>query len=290
VAGLQVRVAEVLLERGNPDEADELAQLALGSLRRSGMLDTADALLALNLTGRISSRRGDFENAIALFEELLERRQNRYGPDDPDLAPTLNNLAFAYRSAGDLSAAEKRYREALALVERIWGRVHPDYLRVLLNLAAVVDLQERHGETRPLLEEVVALRRELEPPGHWRLGRALTGSIGRFLMNRGEWSAAEWPVREGLAIFETALEPTHAWVALARGQLAACLYGLGRGAEADLLLAASLGVLEQVEHLPEPNRVWAESVADHLELAGRRDLAQRYRAILEKFAVGPAEA
>jgi tetratricopeptide (TPR) repeat protein len=80
--------------------------------------------------------------------------------DHPDVATSLNNLAFFYKSQGRYSEAEPLYLDALAMSERTQGTNHPNtiifrnnlqilqqqlipvpfYKRLLNNLIAVLTL------------------------------------------------------------------------------------------------------------------------------------------------------
>ena len=56
------------------------------------------------------------------------------GPDHPDTLSSRNNLAGAYRSAGDLAKAIPLYQDTLAASERVLGEEHPISRTVRLNL------------------------------------------------------------------------------------------------------------------------------------------------------------
>ncbi len=281
VARSMVDLADLLVPNGHEDEGEALNRKALAIIEGQGAGDTALMLSALHVEGGVRLHREDYEGAIATYTEELERRRRIKGPDDPGLAATLNNLAYAQRRAGRIGEAEATYRSSLEVIDRIWRRNHPNRLMVMLNLAAVLQAQGRDDELEALLRQVVDQRRNLVGDENWRVGSDLLRGIGRFLMQRGRWADAEAPVRQGLAIFEKALGPDHAWTALARGQLAACLFGLGRDREAAGLLASSLGVLESLDHASPTERFELLKDAEYLETAGRPDLAARFRAIAE---------
>jgi tetratricopeptide (TPR) repeat protein len=54
---------------------------------------------------------GDYEKALPLYQRALEIREKLLGPQHPDVATTLNNLAELYYHT-------ERYEEALSLLER----------------------------------------------------------------------------------------------------------------------------------------------------------------------------
>jgi hypothetical protein len=60
---------------------------------------------------------GKYESALPLARQVLEIQEKALGPDHPDVATALNNLASIYRS-GQYALAESLYRRALLIDER----------------------------------------------------------------------------------------------------------------------------------------------------------------------------
>ena len=58
-----------------------------------------------------------------------------YGPDHPDVAQALNNLAALNGRMGRSAEAERLYKQAVATFEKTFGPNHPDLADVLENLA-----------------------------------------------------------------------------------------------------------------------------------------------------------
>ena len=56
------------------------------------------------------------------------------GPEHPDTLTSVNNLAFLYRSQGRYAEAEPLYQRALAGMERVLGKDHPNTKVVRENL------------------------------------------------------------------------------------------------------------------------------------------------------------
>ena len=59
------------------------------------------------------------------------------GPEHPDLAVTLNNLAVLCKSQGDYQQAEAMYRRALAILEKAFDPHHPKVISCRKNFAAL---------------------------------------------------------------------------------------------------------------------------------------------------------
>ena len=56
------------------------------------------------------------------------------GPEQPDTAASLNNLAALYQAQGSYAQAEPLYKRALAIVEKVLGPEHLTTITVRGNL------------------------------------------------------------------------------------------------------------------------------------------------------------
>ena len=63
-------------------------------------------------------KKTDYDRAIADYKRSVAIFEKAVGPDHPNVAPSLNNLAIAYRAQGRTAEAEPLDKRALA----IWGR------------------------------------------------------------------------------------------------------------------------------------------------------------------------
>ena len=76
--------------------------------------------------------------ALAIQEKML-------GPEHPNVATGLNNLAQLLQTTNRPAEAEPFMRRALAIDEKIFGPDHPNVARDLNNLA---ELQHRQPDDR----------------------------------------------------------------------------------------------------------------------------------------------
>ena len=77
------------------------------------------------------------------FSARSRSDEKALGPDHPDTATALNNLAELYYSMGDYAKAEPLYQRALKIDEKALGPDHPDTATALNNLALLkIDLGE----------------------------------------------------------------------------------------------------------------------------------------------------
>ena len=66
---------------------------------------------------------GDYAKAEPLYRKALRIRQKVFGPEHPDTATSLNNLAALYNDMGDYATAESLYREAVEIRQKVLGRI-----------------------------------------------------------------------------------------------------------------------------------------------------------------------
>jgi hypothetical protein len=80
----------------------------------------------------------DFTAAQPLCERALAIRETVLGPDHPDTATSLSNLAGLLQVRGHFTAARLLYERAVAICETALGPDHPDTATILHNLAGLL--------------------------------------------------------------------------------------------------------------------------------------------------------
>src|SRR5437879_185412 len=104
-------------------------------------------------------REGRFEQAIDLATQACDLIRRQCGPQHPDLAAILADLANLYRAAGNPTGAEPLYQEALAVARAAWGEQHPEVATSLTHLAAFYEAVGNETAAEPLYQQAVAIRR-----------------------------------------------------------------------------------------------------------------------------------
>jgi tetratricopeptide (TPR) repeat protein/class 3 adenylate cyclase len=119
-------------------------------------LETTAWLLAEG--GAYMLERADYPQAREVLERALAIREARLGPDHPDTARCLRNLAIALFNHGELTTARGLFERALTIVEAHLGPDHPDTALGLSNLAVLLGEQGDLATARSLFERALTIR------------------------------------------------------------------------------------------------------------------------------------
>jgi tetratricopeptide (TPR) repeat protein len=116
-------------------------------------------------------QQGRYAESEPFFQEALALQEQAVGPDDPNIATSLNDLAGLYREQARYGEAELLYQRALALRERALGPNNPAVAQSLNNLAVLFINQGRYGEAEPLLWRALTLKGKASSPPTIRMSQ-----------------------------------------------------------------------------------------------------------------------
>ena len=71
-------------------------------------------------------RQGRYADAEPLYKRTLSILEKALGPDHPDVATALSNLAELYQDQGRYADAEPLFKRSLSIHEKALGPDHPD--------------------------------------------------------------------------------------------------------------------------------------------------------------------
>lgn len=125
------------------------------------------------------------------------------GPDHPDVAQILNNLALLYEGQGRYAEAEPLLRRALAIAEKALGPEHPHVAMSLNNLAGLYEAQGRYAEAEPLFRRSLGIREKVLALQHPDVADSLLKEIRPppiqvYWHFRGQRLWAKWGCRTNL--------------------------------------------------------------------------------------------
>jgi tetratricopeptide (TPR) repeat protein len=175
--------------------------------------------------GRLLNRAGEYFQGLAayyesrlLFERALAICEKVLGPEHPDTATSLNNLAWAFYDQGNFNGARPLFERALAIREKVLGPEHPETATSLNNLGWLLYQQGDFAKAWPVHERALAIREKVLGPEHPKTAESLN-NLSRLHRVLGDLATARALNERALIIFEK-LDPEHP-------ETAACLNSLG---------------------------------------------------------------
>jgi tetratricopeptide (TPR) repeat protein/tRNA A-37 threonylcarbamoyl transferase component Bud32 len=211
-------------------------------------LDLASSLQHLGQVAQMQHR----PETEALFQEALAIQEKRLGPDDPEVAMTLNNLGICYGYGGEMAKAELTFQRALKIREAALGAWHPDVAMTINNLALVRTQQKRYAEAGELFRRALAIRERALPPDHPDLAATLE-SLALMTQNQHRFAEALPLHARAMAIWEKTLGPEHHRIGLVTTNLATCYDGLGRDREAEAAYRRAIALHEKILGTDHPD-------------------------------------
>ncbi|MFF9603646.1 tetratricopeptide repeat protein [Streptomyces sp. NPDC014684] len=211
-------------------------------------------------------RLGHTARAIPLLEATLAERVRVLGDAHPDTLTSRNNLAGAYRAAGDLERAITLYGATLAQRVRVLGDAHPDTLTSRHNLAYAYRAAGDLKRAIPHIETALAQRVQVLGDTHPHTLTSRHNLAGAYRA-AGDLERAIPLLETTLAQREQILGDTHPDTLTSRNSLAGAYRAAGDLERAIPLYEATLAQREQVLGDTHPHT-----------LTSRNDLAGAFRA------------
>jgi tetratricopeptide (TPR) repeat protein len=141
---------DTLKLRGDWAKCLELETARLTWARATG--NHSAAAIALRNQGRVHEAGGEFEAAVACYNEALETA--RAAGDEHIAAKTLGQLAGMYHYRSEWPHALALYEESLAKLQQLGDS--PNAIKITNNLALVHESMGNHGKALQLYQEVFA--------------------------------------------------------------------------------------------------------------------------------------
>lgn len=237
----------------------------------------------LRTLGEMHRRQGLYDEAAPLLEKALARQRALFGPRHQEVVATLEEIGNLFHDRGDLSAAEARFQEALAmrrelgdphlhesvmdlgLLRRDQGRLeeaealyrealdsvraHHDAQdsvasRYANNLALILFDQGKLDAAEPLFREALEGAQAARGGLNLEAVQAMN-NLAVLLQARGDFQEAEPLLRHALTVRRRLLEPGHPEIGESANNLATFLIVRGRFEEAELLAREALAIARE---------------------------------------------
>jgi|SRR5271166_25268 len=184
-----------------------LLAVGLWILASSASLAKDDNLKALNQRIYRLYAKGNYQEAIPLAEKAVEIARRLRGPDHPETALTLNNLAELYEAMGEYAKAEPLFQEALRIRQKVFGNEHPDTAESLNSLAELYRAMGEYAKAEPLYREALRIRQKVLGPESVETATSLN-NLALLYQAMGEYAKAEPLYQEALRIRQGGADQT----------------------------------------------------------------------------------
>ncbi|MDP3284559.1 MAG: CHAT domain-containing protein, partial [Desulfobacterales bacterium] len=138
---------------------------------------------------------GDYSKAEPLYKRALAVAEKVLGPEHPNTALSLNNLAMLYESLGDYSKAEPLYKRALAINEKVLGPEHPDTAQSLNNIAGLYCSLGDYSKAEPLYKRALAIKEKVLGSEHPDTAISLNNIAGLYAAGEDFLHAHKFRIR-----------------------------------------------------------------------------------------------
>jgi len=222
-----------------------IPHLAEAATTQQDWLRDQDLIRPFGGLGRFYQGQGLYKQALPWYQQCLLAARERLGDDHPDVATSLNNLAYLYSSQGRYGEAEPLYLQALELSKRLLGDDHPDVATSLNNLAYLYSSHGRYGEAEPLYQKALELYKRLLGNNHLYVAMSLN-NLAYLYSSQGRYGEAEPLYQKALELYKRLLGNNHLYVAMSLNNLAGLYKSQGRYEKAEPLFLQALELRQRL--------------------------------------------
>jgi tetratricopeptide (TPR) repeat protein len=186
-----------------------------------------------------------YSQATTLAEEALTLARQIWGEEHPNVATSLNNLAYLYESQGRYAEAQPLLEQALEMRKRLFVGDHPNVASSLNNLAYLYNSQGRYAEAQPLLEQALEMRKRLFVGDHPNVAISLN-NLAALYESQGRYAEAQPLYQQAFEMTKRLFAGDHPNVASSLNNLAYLYKSQGRYAEALPLFEQALEMTKRL--------------------------------------------
>jgi tetratricopeptide (TPR) repeat protein len=195
-------------------------------------------------SGMKAYQEGHYVEAERELVAALEKAE-AFGPRDPRLAVTLNELGVVYRIEEKYREAESAFKRAAAIWQQAPGLELAHAATALNNLAVLYHQRHRDAEAIVMFRQALSIEQEVLGPKHPQVAAGLV-NLAVLHYDMGEYADTEEFYCRALAIDEIALGPQHPAIAPILEDYAKVLRKLDRTDEAVQLEARAKAMRERI--------------------------------------------
>lgn len=223
--------AQVQYGLGHYDDARRMGEEAIALFETNPRPGSSGLRVAVNFVGGALWAAGQRDAAIERYRRALALAEAQSGPDHPQVAQVLANLALQYADMGEPDKARGLLERALAIQEKTFGAETNDVAATLQDLAFAAAQAERFDDAVGYMRRAVAIRAKVYGPEAPPTATTLA-NYGAALRQTGRLAESREALERAVPLVEKAYGPKHAETAHVLSKMGALLAAEGRFDEA----------------------------------------------------------
>jgi tetratricopeptide (TPR) repeat protein len=218
--------------------------LACAGFVNSLNLESEHAASLLTRTGYYLMERGEYVQVEPLFVHARDIAQKVLGPEHPNTAACIHNLAWLYQSQGKNDEAFPFAQQSLAITEKQLEPGDPEIALSLNNLASILRAKGELKEAESLFRRALEICETPGEPEHPESATILN-NLAFLLKVQGRFKEAELLYIRALETRERASSPWHPDIANSLNNLARLYEDQARPQKAEPLYRRALQICEK---------------------------------------------
>lgn len=149
---------------------------------------------------------GKYQKALDIGKKALATTEKSYGPEHPNTADAMFNLAEIYRMLGNFNNGESHYFGTIKIRERLSGRDHPQVAACYYGLAEIMTERGEYQLAQNYAEQALLIFEKTNGPDSVEIGN---GMLLLAEINKGElqYEAAQSFGTQALDVLEKTAGP-----------------------------------------------------------------------------------
>jgi CHAT domain-containing protein/Tfp pilus assembly protein PilF len=184
---------------------------------------------------------GKAAEALPLAQETVRVAEQTFGPDNPHVGLSLNELGLLLTDEEKFADAETAYRRALSINEKAYGESSTQAAAVLNNIADLYRIQGRYGDAEKLFQQAMSIQEKALGPDDPEVA-VNAGNLALVYVAEGKYADAEPLYRRVIAIDVKAKGPQDSSVATDDNNLADLYVKQAKYADAQSLQLQALSI------------------------------------------------
>jgi len=273
-------LGEIARVRGQFASADSALQRALAIRKASLGVGNPDVISTMATLATLRFSQGRIADAESLYTTVVAL-DSVYGTDNASRARMLRGLGVVHWQQGRNGDAERLFKRALDIQQRVLGSDHPDVGGTLNNLGALYYQQKEYQRALESYEQARLVIEKSLGPRHPSV-LSVTNNIGETLWKLKQFSQAEPMLRQVLALKEAVMPANEVSISVTLHALAGVLRDQRRFREAEPIYRRALAMREKTAATnPRPAQETLRDFAELMRQSGRTTQADRLSARAE---------